>query len=156
MRAIIVAAGASLFTLGSLVWPSTAVADYEVCNKTDTDVYVAYGFINPAGGGWATKGWRRVDANGECELLVKSGWTSDPHHYWAYAEEVGGGRVWSGESPFCTTNNSFGIVGPQNADNWCANRGYQTRYFFHVEAPDGNWRTNLTTSDGGQPIDDNP
>ena len=55
MRAIIVAAGASLFTLGSLVWPSTAVADYEVCNKTDTDVYVAYGFINPAGGGWATK-----------------------------------------------------------------------------------------------------
>ena len=94
MRARIVAAGASLFTLGSLVWPSTAVAHYEVCNKTDTDVYVAYGFINPAGGGWATKGWRRVDANGECELLVKSGWTSDPHHYWAYAEEVGGGREW--------------------------------------------------------------
>jgi uncharacterized membrane protein len=152
MRTKVIASTVGLLTLGAFASPGTANADYSVCNKSSVNVYVAVAYVDPGGLGFVSKGWRKLIA-GNCQMLVGDGETSDPHNYFVYAVEVGGGREWTGSDGFCTTAKAFKIVGNQNG-SFCADHGYNEHGFFHVESPTDNHTTNLRDSSGGQILDE--
>jgi uncharacterized membrane protein len=149
--ATMIASAMGALSLVSLAGASPAQADYRICNKTATPVEVAVGYVSP-GGGFVTEGWWEIRGGGGCELLVLDTETSDRHHYFFYAEQVGGGSVWEGDSKLCTTQQAFKIAGHQSGNNWCGDRGYDRRFFVHVESASGNMTTNLT--DGSSQIID--
>lgn len=147
MRAVVLITAVGGLMCGALAGAGTANADFTVCNPNGKTVEAAYGFVNPGvGGGFVTRGWRKI-APGGCEVLVYSSQTSDPHNYFVYAEEIDGPTNWPGDSPLCTTSEKFVIVGPQTAD-WCSDRGYKTVWFTHVESASGNHTSHLR---GGTP-----
>jgi uncharacterized membrane protein len=143
----------AVLALGLFTWSDPARADYTICNRTSGDVLVAVGYVNP-GGGFVSEGWWTLRAGGHCEALVLDHETTDRHNYFFYAKEVGGGSVWEGGTRLCTTSRAFKIVGHQTGGNWCADNGFDDRYFNHVESGSGNHTTNLTGGSGGGVIID--
>jgi uncharacterized membrane protein len=141
--ATVVAAAIGAMGLAAVGWAGPANADYTVCNKTTRDVRVAVGYVSPIEG-FVSKGWYDLRAGGDCRLMVADGATSDPHNYFFFAKDIGGDGRWEGDVALCTTRKAFLIEGFQTARNWCADHGYDRRFFRHVESPSGNMTTNLT------------
>ena len=112
----VMASAIGILALPVLAWPSPAHADFTVCNKTSKTVWVAYGYLGAAEGDWVSKGWRKLRGGGHCEMLVASSETSDPTGYFFYADG------WEGKQRFCTTQQSFRIVGARSCADHVSDR----------------------------------
>jgi len=111
-----------------------AMAEFNVCNKMDHKVTVAVGYIGFDG--YISEGWWTIHPGG-CKTLVLDEETTDPYNYFMYA------KGFEGETPLCTTSEPFTIVGRN-----CDGRGYNTRYFRHIESSTTSHTTNLRDGSG--------
>jgi uncharacterized membrane protein len=149
VRALVTASAMSVPALLALAMPSSAHADFTVCNETSRKVQVAVAFIDRGENEMVSKGWYFVNPNG-CDLLVATSQTTDPTGYYFYAHDVDGSNVWQGDAEFCTTSAKFTIVAPDDRYA-CQHNGGEYQSFTFVEAPSGNFRQRL--SDGTPKID---
>ncbi len=74
-------------------------ADYieiEVCNRTNTDVYLAIGYVPLGQSELQMEGWRTIRAN-QCSVQAE---TANSYFY-VYAEETVGDGYWGGSFDHC-------------------------------------------------------
>jgi uncharacterized membrane protein len=102
----------------------TALAGFNVCNKTGQDVRAALGRFD--GTGWTSEGWWTVKA-GSCTALLTG--PLQGRFYYLYATD-GASGTWDGKTRFCVApEKRFKSAG--RAD--CAKRGFDRRGFFEVD-----------------------
>lgn len=112
------------------------MADFRVCNTTNSMVGVALGHNGPEG--WTTDGWWNLEPN-NCRSLLRGELTA--RYYYVYAIDYELGGEWSGESFMCTRDEMFTIVGFED----CEARGYMRTGFFEVDTREQrSWTVRLT------------
>lgn len=127
----LMAAGA--FCLGG---GTPAMADFRVCNATQTLVGVALGYR--AQTGWISEGWWHIEAS-SCKTLIDSALQS--RYYYLYAEDATRGGRWEGPIQMCVADNEFKIAGV----NDCFARGFQRAGFQEYDTGEQeNWMVQLT------------
>jgi len=115
---------------------SPALADFRVCNRTDSRVGVALGYKD--GDHWVTEGWWNIPAN-TCETLVRGQLIA--RYYYLYAQDYDQGGEWTGRAYLCTRDKEFTIQGVTD----CLARGYNRTGFLEVDTLDQkNWTVQLT------------
>ncbi len=136
MRSLRVISSYSL-ALAALLFASTAaLADFRICNRTESRVGVALGYKD--GEHWTTEGWWNLPP-GTCETLVRG--TLIARYYYVYAQDYDQGGEWSGKAYLCTRDKEFTIQGIAD----CLARGYNRTGFFEVDTLDQkNWTVQLT------------
>lgn len=129
------AAAALAFAL-ALGAPTLALADFRLCNRTQSRIGVAVGYKD--GESWITEGWWNVAAN-TCESLLRGDLVA--RFYYLYAMDYDQGGEWSGKAYLCTREKEFTIRG---ADD-CLARGYERTGFFEVDTQEQkSWTVQLT------------
>ena len=123
--------------LGSTVFlPSKALADFKVCNDTESLTGVAIGYRETSG--WVMEGWWRIPA-GVCASLIEGDLSS--RYFYLYAEDADTGGQWRGPVFMCTSSKEFRIEGLKN----CFARGYERTGFFEIDTESQkNWQVRLT------------
>jgi len=106
-----------------------AYADFTVCNKSSYKVFVAFGYWDGSQKSWTSEGWWTLE-KGDCAAVYEKN-LSDKKYY-VYAESTDHQNHWSGDYPFCASDDEFTIVG----DSDCKSRGYYAIDFFEVEVGD--------------------
>jgi uncharacterized membrane protein len=120
----------------ALLAASPALADFRICNRTDSRIGVALGYKD--GDHWTTEGWWNIPAN-TCETLVRG--TLIARYYYIYAQDYDQGGEWTGKAYLCTRDKEFTIQGITD----CLARGYNRTGFFEVDTRDQkNWTVQLT------------
>jgi uncharacterized membrane protein len=113
-----------------------ALADFRVCNGTQSLVGVAIGYR--ASEGWVSEGWWQV-APTSCETLIEG--KIESRFYYIYAEDAAGGGRWGGDVNMCVSDTEFKIVGVQD----CFARGFQRMGFKEYDTGrQGSWMVQLT------------
>lgn len=129
----------SMLTFLVLVNPVTkqeALADFRVCNGTQSLVGVAIGYR--ASEGWVSEGWWQV-APTSCETLIEG--KIESRFYYIYAEDAAGGGRWGGDVNMCVSDTEFKVVGVQD----CFARGFQRIGFKEYDTGrQGSWMVQLT------------
>lgn len=129
----------SLLTFIVLVNPVSkqeALADFRVCNGTQSLVGVAIGYR--ASEGWVSEGWWQV-APTSCETLIEG--KIESRFYYIYAEDAAGGGRWGGDVNMCVSDTEFKVVGVQD----CFARGFQRIGFKEYDTGrQGSWMVQLT------------
>jgi uncharacterized membrane protein len=116
--------------------PTTARADFHICNNTGSRVGVAIGYKDADG--WSTEGWWNLSAR-SCETLLKG--TLVARYYYIYAIDYDRGGEWSGQAFMCTREKEFTIRGTQD----CLARGFDRTGFFEVDTGEQrSWTVQLT------------
>jgi uncharacterized membrane protein len=123
--------------------PSSALADFHICNNTGSRVGVSIGYKDADG--WSTEGWWNLSAR-SCETLLKG--TLVARYYYIYAIDYDRGGEWSGQAYMCTRDKEFTIRGTQD----CLARGFDRTGFFEVDTGEQrSWTVQLTeTADDPQ------
>ena len=134
-----IAAGFCSFILGSgavLAFPSLALADFRVCNATQSLVGVSIGYRAEAG--WVTEGWWHIDAS-SCKTLLEGPLSS--RYYYLYAEDAERGGRWDGPVNMCVAEREFKIAGAGD----CFARGFQRAGFQEYDTREqSSWMVQLT------------
>lgn len=113
-----------------------ALADFRVCNGTQSLVGVAIGYR--ASEGWVSEGWWQV-APTSCETLIEG--KIESRFYYIYAEDAAGGGRWGGDVNMCVSDTEFKVVGVQD----CFARGFQRIGFKEYDTGrQGSWMVQLT------------
>jgi uncharacterized membrane protein len=113
-----------------------ALADFRVCNATQSLVGVAIGYR--AKSGWVTEGWWHVDGS-TCKTLIEGSLSS--RYYYIYAEDAERGARWNGPINMCVAEKEFKIAGI----NDCFARGFQRVGFFEYDTGEQtSWMVQLT------------
>ena len=129
-------AAAGLMIAGLSLLPSTARAEFKVCNKSDSLIGVAIGYKQ--GEEWITEGWWRIPPD-ICSSIVEGDLTS--RYFYLHAESVDADGKWRGPVFMCTSNVEFKILGVKD----CFARGYERTGFFEVDtAEQKSWQVRLT------------
>lgn len=102
----------------------TALAGFNVCNKTGQDVRAALGRFD--GTNWTSEGWWTVKA-GSCTALLTG--PLQGRFYYLYATD-GASGTWDGKTRFCVAPEKR-FKSASRAD--CAKRGFDRRGFFEVD-----------------------
>lgn len=132
-RALSLALFAS-FGLGASAVP--ALADFRVCNATQSLVGVAIGYRAQAG--WVTEGWWHIEAS-SCRTLIEGALAS--RYYYLYAEDAQRGGRWEGAINMCVAEREFKISGPGD----CFARGFQRAGFQEYDTREqSSWMVQLT------------
>ena len=119
--------------------PSSALADFHICNNSGSRVGVAVGYKD-GDGGWTTEGWWNLAAR-SCETLLKG--TLIARYYYVYAIDYDRGGEWSGQAYMCSREKEFTIRGTED----CLARGYDRTGFFEVDTGEQRaWTVQLTES----------
>ena len=105
---------------GWLVFPTSALADFRVCNATQSLVGVSIGYR--AAAGWVTEGWWHIEAS-TCKTLIEGQLAS--RYYYLYAEDAERGGRWDGPITMCVAEKEFKIPGITD----CLRRGFQRAGF---------------------------
>ncbi len=132
-----------LLTLTVALFGTTvpALADLQVCNRTQGRVGVAIGFKDRDG--WTTEGWWNI-AKGGCETILRGPLVA--RFYYLYGIDYDQGGEWAGKAYMCTRDKEFTIRGIES----CLTRGYDRTGFFEVDTGDQkSWIINFT--DPAQP-----
>ncbi len=120
----------------ALAVPTTAYADFRLCNRTGSRVGVAVGYKDADG--WTTEGWWNVAAN-NCETLMRGPLVA--RFYYIYAIDYDQGGEWAGKAYMCTRDKEFTIRGIDD----CLARGFNRTGFFEVDTVEQkNWTVQLT------------
>lgn len=132
IRGMAVAAGAlTLLALGH----GPALADFKMCNNTESRVGVALGYKDQEG--WASEGWWTIEPQ-KCLTLLKGNLIA--RYYYVFAVDYEKGGSWGGKAMLCTRDKVFTIRGTDN----CVERGYQKTGFFEVDTgEETDWTVSL-------------
>jgi uncharacterized membrane protein len=118
--------------------PTSAKADFRLCNNTASRVGIAIGYKDSEG--WTTEGWWNLGAR-SCETLVKGQLVA--RFYYVFAVDYDRGGEWSGKAWMCTRDKEFTVKGIED----CLARGYDRTGFFEVDTGEQrNWTVQLTES----------
>ncbi len=118
------------------LFTGNALADFRLCNNTQSLVGVSIGYRTKEG--WLTEGWWRVPSN-SCASLVEGALTS--RYFYVYAEDADQGGQWRGSIFMCTSDKEFKIKGIED----CFARGYERTGYFEVDTGEqSNWMVRLT------------
>lgn len=121
---------------GWVVFPSSALADFRVCNATQSLVGVSIGYR--AAAGWVTEGWWHVEAS-TCKTLIEGPLAS--RYYYLYAEDAERGGRWDGPITMCVAEKEFKIAGITD----CLRRGFQRAGFQEYDTSEqSSWMVELT------------
>lgn len=135
-RLIALLALAGMAGLFSVAAATPAVADFRLCNRTQSRVGVAIGYKE--GDSWATEGWWNVSAN-SCETLLRGDLVA--RFYYLYAVDYDQGGEWSGKAFMCTRDKEFTIRGVED----CLARGFDKTGFLEVDTNEQKgWTVQLT------------
>lgn len=130
---------AAMLGLGATAAP--ALADFRVCNATQSLVGVAIGYRAQAG--WVTEGWWHIEAS-SCKTLIEGALAS--RYYYLYAEDAQRGGRWEGEINMCVAEREFKISGPGD----CFARGFQRAGFQEYDTREqSSWMVQLTDEPAG-------
>ncbi len=125
--------------LGATAVP--AMADFRVCNATQSLVGVAIGYRAQAG--WVTEGWWHIEAS-SCRTLIEGALAS--RYYYLYAEDAQRGGRWEGAINMCVAEREFKISGPGD----CVPRGFQRAGFQEYDTREqSSWMVQLTDEPAG-------
>ncbi len=117
--------------------PTSALADFHLCNNTGSRVGVAIGYKD-ADGGWTTEGWWNLSAR-TCETLLKG--TLVARYYYVYAIDYDHGGEWAGQAFMCSRDKEFTIRGTED----CLARGFDRTGYFEVDTGEQrSWTVQLT------------
>lgn len=123
---------ACLFSIGT----AGALADFRVCNATQSLVGVGIGYRAKAG--WITEGWWHIEAS-SCKTLIEGPLSS--RFYYLYAEDAERGGRWAGPINMCVAEKEFKIAGV----NDCFARGFQRAGFQEYDTGEqASWMVQLT------------
>ena len=125
----------------NLLYPSTARAWFDVCNKSGDKASVAFAYLEIDAAesdifgntpprrsrGWTTEGWWNL-TSGECARVYPHELNKRNGIYYVYAEAEDGGE-WSGKNRFCTINKPFTLA---RADKQCEGIGRVWKNFIEV------------------------
>jgi uncharacterized membrane protein len=132
---------AILAGLGFGASAAPALADFRVCNATQSLVGVAIGYRAQAG--WVTEGWWHIEAS-SCKTLIEGALAS--RYYYLYAEDAQRGGRWEGEINMCVAEREFKISGPGD----CFARGFQRAGFQEYDTREqSSWMVQLTDEPAG-------
>ena len=121
---------------GWLVSPTSALADFRVCNATQSLVGVSIGYR--AAAGWVTEGWWHIEAS-TCKTLIEGQLAS--RYYYLYAEDAERGGRWDGPITMCVAEKEFKIPGITD----CLRRGFQRAGFQEYDTGEqSSWMVELT------------
>jgi uncharacterized membrane protein len=121
-----------------LVSAMPSLADFRVCNATQSLVGVSIGYR--AKSGWITEGWWIVNGS-SCKTLVEGPLSS--RYYYLFAEDAERGALWEGPVKMCIAEKEFKIAGI----NDCFARGYQRAGFQEYDTgQQSSWMVQLTDS----------
>lgn len=140
-RTLLICLGLAGAALGS----TPALADFRVCNATQTLVGVAIGYR--AQDGWKTEGWWNIEAS-TCQTLIQGALAS--RYYYLYAEDAERGGRWDGPISMCIAERPFKIDGVAD----CFQRGFQRAGFREYDTgTQASWMVQLTDepADGTTP-----
>jgi len=127
----------------SLLTPSSAHADFRICNDTKSLVGAALGYKD--GEKWLSEGWFQVPAE-TCSSLIEGDLNS--RFYYIYAEDADKGGQWRGDVFLCTNEREFKIEGVED----CFTRGHIKTGFFEIDTGNrNNWMVRLTEQSQSQP-----
>jgi uncharacterized membrane protein len=122
-----------------------ALADFRVCNATQSLVGVSIGYRAKAG--WVTEGWWHVEGS-TCKTLIEGPLSS--RFYYLYAEDAERGGRWDGPINMCVAEKEFKIAGVSD----CVARGFQRAGFQEYDTGEqASWMVQLTDdpATGGVP-----
>lgn len=136
MRFLRAIAVGCLAGVGVMTLALPALADFRICNRTESRVGIAFGYKD--GDHWTTEGWWLIPPN-TCETLIRGQLIA--RYYYLYAQDYDQGGEWSGKAFLCTRDKEFTIQGVAD----CLARGYNRTGFFEVDTLDQkNWTVQLT------------
>lgn len=125
-----------LATAGSAISATPALADFRVCNATQSLVGVAIGYR--ARTGWVTEGWWHIEGS-TCKTLIEGPLSS--RYYYLYAEDAERGGRWEGPVSMCVAEREFKIAGAGD----CFARGFQRSGFQEYDTREqSSWMVQLT------------
>jgi uncharacterized membrane protein len=120
----------------ALLAATPALADFRVCNATQSLVGVAIGYR--ASTGWVTEGWWHVEGS-TCKTLIEGALSS--RYYYLYAEDAERGGRWDGPINMCVAEREFKIAGSGD----CFARGFQRAGFQEYDTREqASWMVQLT------------
>jgi len=135
------AAMASVAVAATTLWSAPAMADFRVCNATQSLVGVSIGYRARAG--WVTEGWWHVDPS-TCKTLIEGALSS--RYYYLYAEDAERGGRWEGPVNMCVAEREFKIAGAGD----CFARGFQRAGFQEYDTREqSSWMVQLTDEPAG-------
>jgi uncharacterized membrane protein len=115
---------------------TAALADFRVCNGTQSLVGVAIGYR--AAAGWVTEGWWHI-AGSSCKTLIEGPLSS--RYFYLYAEDAEKGGRWDGPVNMCVADKEFKI----NGVNDCFARGFQRAGFQEYDTGEqASWMVQLS------------
>jgi uncharacterized membrane protein len=124
------------FLAGYILSHGAALAEFKVCNKTESLVGVAIGYKLDEE--WITEGWWRIPSD-TCTAIIEGDLTT--RYFYLHAEDGDEGGKWRGSIFMCTSNKEFKIQGV----NDCFARGYERTGFFEVDTTEQkSWQVRLT------------
>jgi len=125
-----------LATAGSAISATPALADFRVCNATQSLVGVSIGYR--ARTGWVTEGWWHIEGS-TCKTLIEGPLSS--RYYYLYAEDAERGGRWEGPVSMCVAEREFKIAGAGD----CFARGFQRSGFQEYDTREqSSWMVQLT------------
>jgi uncharacterized membrane protein len=125
-----------LLVLPFVMMPSSAAADFRLCNNTSSRVGISVGYKENEG--WTTEGWWNLSAR-SCETLLRGVLVA--RFYYIYAIDYDHGGEWSGQAFMCTREKEFTIKGTTD----CLARGFDRTGFFEVDTGEQpSWTVQLT------------
>jgi len=107
---------------GPMGFPSSASADFTICNNTATPASIAIGYKE--NNDWVSEGWWNIDP-GDCAAVV----TGDLKNQYYYIRGEAEDGHWADDYNFCYIEEVFTIYG----DTDCAARGYKTGGFQEID-----------------------
>lgn len=117
-----------------------ALADFRVCNATQSLIGVSIGYRAKAG--WVTEGWWHVEGS-TCKTLIEGPLSS--RYYYLYAEDAERGGRWDGPINMCVAEKEFKIAGVSD----CVARGFQRAGFQEYDTGEqASWMVQLTDQPG--------
>jgi len=147
-----VATGAFAFLL-LVSQTGTALADLQICNRSQEEISIAVGYNDPAYG-WTSEGWWRVPVDGCATVIAGDLRARSSRIYYVFANGKNGG-IWQATpsqegGAFCTSNLKYTAhnrdyrTGPNTIN--CQAAGLEARRFAAFEANSANHRVNLGAS----------
>ena len=130
----------AIAVLAALSTGTTAFADLQVCNKSEVDVDISYGYHH-ADFRWTSQGWL-ITPVGQCVTLFRGDLRKDQHLYYIYATG-GNGRHWSAHPDqkggwFCVRQQKFALhnrdYSDEKGDINCAPAGLTAKQFLAIDS----------------------
>ena len=117
-----------IFSATLFAMPTSALADFQVCNKSSKERITVAVAHQDENSNWVSEGWWQT-ARGDCATVVVGNVRSQLFYVWGQSD----GYVWGGKESqkggtFCTKNEDFTL--PKDLD--CKKAGFEEHKFIEI------------------------